>query len=76
MSQKAIYHHDVSGKLQPREFTVLKTHADGTVDLGPEGGEARVTNCKLTAEPANGSAVLVQEDKPKEEKPKEDKPKK
>lgn len=72
---KATYYHDVSGKLVAREFTVLKKHADGTVDLGPEGGEAKITNCKLTDAPENGSAVLVEAAKPKDDKPKDDKPK-
>ena len=65
---KALYHYEVSGKLVSREFGVLKKHTDGTVDLGPEGGEARVTNCKITSEPENGSCTLVAEKKEPEKK--------
>jgi hypothetical protein len=74
---KAIYHYEAAGRLVSKEFEVLKTHADGTVDLGPAGGEARVTNCSLTAQPVNGSATVFEAkaEKPKDEKPKDEKPK-
>lgn len=69
---KATYHYDAAGTLVPREFTVLKKHPNGKVDLGPEGGEAVVTNCEVSTEPENGRCVLAIEKK-SDEKPAADK---
>lgn len=67
---KALYHTEGN---PPLELTVLKKNKDGTVDIGPEGGVAVVTNCPLVAEAANGSASLIDESKPEEIKPDESK---
>lgn len=53
---KAHYHQH--GK-HPQEYTVLKKHDDGTIDLGPEGGEPVVTRCPVAEEPVPGSATLI-----------------
>jgi hypothetical protein len=73
---KVLYHQEAR---EPKEFTVLKKHENGTLDIGPEGGPAVVTEVKVLDEPKPGYVTLIKEadDKPKAaDKPKEaDKPK-
>lgn len=44
-----------------RTFAVLKDNGNGTVDLGPEGGEAVITSCPVSDEPKEGFCTI---DKP------------
>lgn len=68
---KALYYQE---NKSPLEFTVLKTHPNKSVDLGPEGGPAKITECAVTQNPEIGSCTLVEEKPAK--KPDEDKGKK
>lgn len=56
---KRVHYHQEAR--DPLEFAVLKEHGDGTLDIGPAGGEPVVTRCKVTPDPVNGSATLVKE---------------
>ena len=44
-----------------RTFAVLLENKDGTVNLGPEGGEAVITSCRVVDEPEEGACTI---DKP------------
>lgn len=65
----ATYHQPASEG--DRVFAVLKENKDGTVDLGPEGGEAVITNCPVVDEPEVGACTI---DKPAAAPAKEEKP--
>ena len=58
---KVFYHQEWKPD-SPTLFSVLKKNQDGTVDIGPEGGPAVVTNCKITSEPKFGSCTEVKEE--------------
>ena len=53
---KAHYHQD---GLPPKEFDVLKTNADGTLDLG-EAETAVVTKCRVEKSAKHGHCTLVE----------------
>lgn len=56
--KKVLYHQE---GLEPKEFVILKQHADGLVDIGPEGGPAVVTKCPVTETPKLGSCTAIPE---------------
>ena len=51
----AIYHQEFR---DPKPFAILAEHKDGTVDLGPEGGDVVIAKCPVSAEPKPGHATL------------------
>lgn len=57
---QAFYH---SAHADPKEFTVLKKHQDGLVDIGPKGGPAVVTRCLVSPsdKPEPGTVTLIDE---------------
>ncbi len=59
--EKAIYHQE--GR-EPQTFNVLNKHKDGTLDIGPEGGEAVVTCCPVSSAPSPGFATIAHAVKP------------
>lgn len=68
MAEKVTYHQE-SG--ENREYVILAKHEDGTVDVGPEGGNAVVTKCEVSDEPAFGKVTLAkQSESQPEEMPK------
>lgn len=56
--KKVAYHQAFR---DPQPFTVLKENENGTVDIGPVGGPAVVTNCPIVGVPEPGSCTLVKE---------------
>lgn len=48
----------------PLLLVVLKKNKDGTVNIGPDGGPAIVTNCPIVDEPKPGYATVVVESEP------------
>lgn len=56
---KAQYNRDGAG-LAVNEFVVLKKNdEDGTVDIGPEGGQAVVTHCSISEDRKPGTCTLI-----------------
>lgn len=62
MSKSLLKHHQ-HGR-QPKTFTLLKQHADGTVDFGLEDGTVVVERCPVgpQADPSRSYVVLIEED--------------
>lgn len=56
MSKLATYHQEGGRDIV---FAILATHADGTVDIGPEAGPALVTHVSVSKEPAVGFVTLT-----------------
>lgn len=56
MGAQVTYHQEGGAD---RVFTVLAERENGTVDIGPEGGEPVVTSCEIVDLPAIGKATLI-----------------
>jgi hypothetical protein len=52
-----------------RAFAVLQENKDGTVDLGPEGGAAVITSCRVTEQPEEGSCTIDKAEPAKSKEP-------
>ncbi len=63
--KRALYHQEVG---EPVPFAVLEEYDDGTIDIGPEGGEPVVTRCTVLDEAKPGHATLVEDDEDDEAK--------
>lgn len=61
MSKQAYYHQDSKA---PVLLDVIKSHKNGTVDLGVEG-VVKISECEVSDDPTSGSCTLVKDEDPK-----------
>lgn len=64
-SPKFVHYHQDSR--EPKRFAVLKMHKDGTVDIGPENGDAVVTSCVLLDAPKPGHCTPFEQPEKQDE---------